>query len=44
MDPQLGQIISYIEEQRRSGAGDEAIRRVLVEHGWQPALVDQAFN
>ncbi len=37
-------LVHYIEQARKSGMGDEQIKQGLLQGGWQPAQIDEAFG
>ena len=38
------QLFSYIVQERGRGIPDDAIRKALLEKGWSPELIDEAFS
>ena len=38
------QLSDYISQARKSGMGDDGIREGLLQSGWQPADVEEAFK
>lgn len=43
MNDQFGQLVEYVRHHKGQGISDEVLRQKLVEHKWDPTLIDKAF-